>query len=119
MKVLFVQKEPLLATALKITLGKEGYEVIFCKNSNQALHFITSSQADFLIADIVLLKDALQMISTAKDRNIPVIILSKHGYEDQLQAAFDLEVDDYVSLPLSLPELSLRVKKLSYNRVVA
>jgi DNA-binding response OmpR family regulator len=116
MKVLFVQEEPLLATALKLTLQKEGYEVNFCKNATEAVKALNAYHPDLLIADIMLYQKRKQLSSGARRKKIPVILLGSSSSEEQLQLAFDLEADDYAALPLSLPELSLRVNKLTHYK---
>jgi CheY-like chemotaxis protein len=67
----------------------------------------------------MLSHEALEMVSSAKNKKIPVIVLSKSGFEDQLQKAFELDIEDYVSLPLSLPELSLRINKINRYKQIA
>lgn len=119
MKVLFVQKEPLLTTALKLTLLNQGYEVNFCKTAREAIKVIKLTNPDLLIADVMLSKNRLELVTGAKRKKIPVILLSNSGSEEQLQQAFDMDADDYASLPLSLPELALRVNKLTYYKSIA
>lgn len=119
MKVLFVHEEPPLATALKLTLLKQGYEVDFCKTATEAIEAIRSTHTDLLIADIMLLKKRRELITGARIKKIPIILLSNLGSEEQMQQAFDMDADDYASLPLSLTELSLRVNKLTHHRSVA
>ena len=119
MKVLFVQEEPVLATALKLTLLREGYQVTFCKTAGEALKAMRHSLPDILIADIALSQKSKQLVSNAKRNKIPVILLGNSASEEQLQLAFDMEADDYAASPLSLPELSLRVNKLTHHKSVA
>lgn len=119
MKVLFVQKEPLLAAALKLTLLKQGYEVDFCKTAGEAIKVLKASHPDLIIADIMLSHRRKQLVSGAKRKHIPVILLGNSSLEDQVQQAFDMEPDDYLPLPLSLPELSLRVNKLTHHKSIA
>jgi two-component system, OmpR family, response regulator len=116
MKVLFVQKEPLLTAALKLTLQKQGYEVVFCKEALHAVSLIKDTNPNLVIADIMLSANGERVISQAKIKNIPVIVLSEMTNEKAAQQAFELNADDYASLPVSLPELSLRINKLTHFR---
>jgi DNA-binding response OmpR family regulator len=116
MKVLFVQKEPLLAAALKLTLQKQGYEVVFCKEAAQAVSLIRDTNPNVVIADIMLSVYRRQVISQAKKNNIPVIVLSEMTNEYAAQQAFELNADDYSGLPVSLPELLLRINKVTHSR---
>ena len=115
MKVLFVQEEPLLAAALELTLQKQGYEVSFCKTAGEAIKIIKLMHPDLLIADVTLSSKSRELVTGAKRKKIPIILLSELGSEEQLQLAFDMGADDYAALPLSLPELSVRVHKLTHN----
>jgi len=116
MKVLFVQKVPMLAAALTLTLLKQGYEVVFCKEASEVVTMIKDIQPQLIIADITFSKNGGQLISIAKHKRIPVIVLSEMANENVLQQAFDLGADDYASLPVSLTELSLRINKVTRFR---
>jgi DNA-binding response OmpR family regulator len=116
MKVLFVQKEPAIAAALKLTLSNEGYEVVFCKEAKQAVSLIKDTNPDLVIADIMLSRHGGQLVAQAKNKNIPVIVLSEMANEDAVNQAFELEADDYANLPVSLSELTLRINKVTRFR---
>jgi DNA-binding response OmpR family regulator len=116
MKVLFVQKEPMIAAALKLTLKNQGYEVVFCREALHAVSLIKDTSPSLVIADIMLSAHGEQVVSQAKSKNIPVIVLGEMANEEAAQQAFALDADEYASLPVSLPELSLRINKVTYFR---
>lgn len=113
MKVLFVQNKPALAAALQLTMLKQGFEVIFCRTALDAVDSILRFDPKLVILDIMTPAIGLEFVQTIKSYNLPIIVMSAFGHEEQLQKAFELGADDYVNLPYSLHELSLRVNILS------
>lgn len=112
MKVLFVQEQPGLMSALKLTLENKGFGLVVCNGTLNAHSVIDAVHPDIVIADITREK-GLRYVEEAKSKNVPVMVLSPDGNEENLQKAFDKGADDYITVPLSLPELALRVNLLS------
>lgn len=115
MKVLFVQNKPALAAALQLTLARQGFEVIFCKTAVDAIENILKHDPKLVILDIMTPSMGLEFVRTMKSYNLPVIVMSAFGHEEQLQKAFEMGADDYVNLPYSMNELTLRVHLLSHK----
>jgi DNA-binding response OmpR family regulator len=118
MKVLFVQERPFLATALKLTLQSRGFDLIVSEDNSPANSTIAQVRPNVVVADISQ-QNALSYIEEAKRSQLPVIVISANGKENELQQAFDKGADDYICLPLSLPELALRVSLLTKPTMVA
>lgn len=109
MKVLLVQNKPTLAAATKLTLLRQGYEVIYCQSTLEAIENILRHSPKMVVIDIMTPAIGVEFVSTVKMYGIPVIVLSKVGDEDHLQKAFDLGADDYLQQPYSMNELKLRI----------
>jgi DNA-binding response OmpR family regulator len=118
MKVLFVQEQTFLATALRLTLLTKGYDLVVSDDWHSASSLIEAHNPNIVIADISK-TSGLLYVEEAKRKNVPVIVISKNGQEDELQKAFDKGADDYISMPLSINELALRVSILTKSRAVA
>lgn len=116
MKVLFVQEHPFLATALKLTMLSKGFDLIVSEDTRHAFSVIDEINPNIVIADISQ-GDGIAYVAEAKKKNVPVIVISANGHEDQLQRAFDNGADDYLCLPLSLTELALRVSLLARPQI--
>jgi two-component system OmpR family response regulator len=116
MKVLFVQEHPFLATALKLTMLSKGFDLIVSEDTMHASKVMNSVNPNIVIADISQ-GEGISYVTEAKKKNVPVIVISANGKENELQQAFDKGADDYVCLPLSLSELALRVSILTRSRV--
>lgn len=116
MKILFVQEEPFLATALQLTMLSKGYDLVVSKDTSHAFSVMDEVNPNIVITDITQ-GDGMSYVTEAKRKNVPVIVISSNSREDQLQDAFDKGADDYICLPLSLSELVLRVSILTRSRV--
>lgn len=112
MKVLFVQEKPFLSTALKLTLSLKGYDLVFSPSNSLPVSIIDEVNPAVLITEINTVVGIKYLIE-AKKRNVPVIVISQNGKEDELQRAFNLGADDYMCIPLSLQELTIRVNLLA------
>lgn len=118
MKVLFAQEQPFLAVALKCTLIKKGFDLVISKDTQHPVSDIEKVNPSVVIADLSTVH-GFQYLEEAKKKNVPVIVISANGKEDDLQKAFDKGADDYVTLPLSLSDLSLRVSILTMQKLKA
>jgi DNA-binding response OmpR family regulator len=111
-KILAVDDEPLYQHLLKVNLEKEGYEVITASNGEEALEMVSSRNPDLVIMDIMMPKlDGL----TASERirqfsNIPIVILTARGEEQDRVRGLNIGADDYVVKPFSATELVARVR---------
>lgn len=112
MKVLFVQEQPFLAAALKLTLQSKGFDLVLSQDTSHPQFVINEINPDVVITDISQ-GNGFNYVDAAKRKNLPVIVISAPGKEDQLQQAFERGADDYLCLPLSLSELALRVSILT------
>jgi len=113
MKVLVVEDNPLMLKTVELKLIKDGYEVICCTDGKDALEKISSELPDVVLTDIMLpYVSGLEVISAVKamtEKKIIVIVFSVMGQEDVVEEAFSLGADDYITKPLSLTELKIRI----------
>jgi len=123
MKILIVEDNHLLLKVLETKLKKEGYEVISCDNGKDAVEQVIRSAPDMVITDIMLpYNSGLEIVNFVKvtlKRSIPVMVMSGIGQEKTVEEAFKLGADDYMIKPLSLPELSMRIKRFSRSFTAA
>jgi DNA-binding response OmpR family regulator len=115
--VLFVQQKPVLSAALQLTFQRAGHRLVFCRNQALAHEYLEDYMPNLVVTELMTGYE-LPLIAEVKRRNIPIIVLSPFGYEEELQRAFDHGADDYMHLPLSLNELTLRIRKLMLTQQV-
>ncbi len=117
MKLLFVQDQPMLISALKMTLASKGFDMVVCNGVLNPHSVIDAVNPDMVIADISK-RSGLKYVEEAKSKHLPVMVISSIGNEENLQTAFDNGADDYVSLPLSHAELALRISILFKSKKI-
>ena len=116
--VLVVEDEPLLGNLLKRRLAKEGFEVLYAKDGEEALEVLKQSEPDLMLLDIILPKisgfELLEIISVdpqLSGKKIPVVVISNLGQEGDIEKARSLGVVGYfVKAQLSFEDLVRQVK---------
>lgn len=117
MRVLFVQEQSFLATALRLKLLK-GFDLVVTSDSISPSKAIDHYNPNIIIADITRGR-GYNYVEEAKKKNLPVIVISNNTDEHELNKAFEMGADDYISMPLSFTELALRVHILTHKNAVA
>lgn len=113
--VMIVEDEEALALMLKYNLQKEGYEVIWESRGNKVLPSVEKNRPSLILLDCMLPEMAgveiCKLIRSKPDiKNIPVIMLTAKGEEEDKIKGLSAGADDYVTKPFSIPELLARVK---------
>lgn len=120
-KVLVIEDEELMLKALEFRLKKDDHEVVTAKDGREALIKLQEGSFDLIITDIMLpFVSGLEIIGKVKQtlelKDTPIIVLSAVGLENVVLEAFELGIDDFITKPFNLTELTIRVKKI-LNRV--
>ena len=118
MKVLFVQEQTFLATALRLALLTRGYELVVSNENIPPSHALDIYNPNIVIADITR-GSGLSYVEEAKKKNVPVIVICNNGDEDKINKALEKGADDYISMPLSFTELAIKVNLLTQKKAVA
>jgi len=113
--IMVVEDEEALALLLKYNLEKEGYEVITESRGNRVLGQVEKNCPAVIILDWMLPElsgvEICRLIRSKPDiKNIPIIMLTAKGQEEDKIKGFAAGADDYVTKPFSVPELMARVK---------
>jgi DNA-binding response OmpR family regulator len=116
-KIVFAEDEPQIARLTIFKLEREGYEVIWEKDGGAAYESIKANNPDLVILDILMpVMDGYQVLKKMKEdenlKNIPVVMLTVRGQEQDIIRGFDLGCDDYIVKPFRPAELATRVKKI-------
>lgn len=115
--VFIAEDETSIVTLLKYNLEKEGYKVTSSENGNEALKLIKDINPDLILMDWMLpdlsgVEVCKNLKNNKKFSDIPVIMLTAKGEEEDKLKAFDTGADDYVTKPFSQKELNARIKSL-------
>ncbi len=119
MKVLIVEDEKDLLSAISSYLKTEGYVCEEALNYQDGVGKINLYEYDCVIADIGLPGGSgLKLIEVLKQRmyNIGIIIISaKNSLEDKING-LDIGADDYLTKPFNLSELNARIRSVLRRR---
>ena len=115
MKILVVEDERDLNRIITKHLKKNNYSVDRCFDGQEALDFISYSEYDLIITDIMMPNvDGYEFIDKlrANKNNTPVIMLTaKDTLEDKI-VGLDSGADDYIVKPFEFDELLARIRVL-------
>lgn len=113
--ILVVDDSPKIRRLLEIFLKSEGFDVLLAKDGSQVASILENHVVNLMIADIMMPNlDGYQLIKEIRaDHNeIPVLILTaKCDFADK-KLGFDLGADDYMTKPVDIEEMLLRIKAL-------
>ena len=115
MRILIVEDERMINDIIARTLRKENYSVDSCFDGQEALDFISYSEYDLIITDIMMPKiDGYEFIKQlrVKGNSTPVIMLTAKDEISDKIVGFDYGADDYMTKPFSNEELLARIKAL-------
>lgn len=112
-RILIVEDEPSIATALEDALRLEGYEVQVARDGVSAERAALRDHYDLILLDVMLpQKDGFSVCRTLRGAGVttPIIVVTARTQEVDKIVGLELGADDYVTKPFSLGELSARVK---------
>ena len=113
--VMIIEDEESLAMLLSYNLEKEGFEVATVANGLNAVSEVERLMPSVILLDWMLPEvsgiEICKMIRSKADiKNIPIIMLTAKGQEEDKVRGLGAGADDYVTKPFSVPELMARVK---------
>ena len=115
MRLLLVEDDAPLATAMVRALKREGFAVSHVVDGKQAVLFCKTDHPDIMILDLGLPDiDGLDVLKQIRrfDIKIQVLILTARDALDEKVAGLDKGADDYLTKPFELDELLARLRVL-------
>ncbi|MEO0912632.1 MAG: phosphate regulon transcriptional regulator PhoB [Pseudomonadota bacterium] len=114
-KVLVVEDEEALSQLLSYNLGKEGFDVATSFDGDEALMAVDEEKPDIVLLDWMLpnvsgVEICRRLRAQTETRDIPVIMLTARGEEEDRIRGLEQGADDYVTKPFSMSELVARVR---------
>ncbi len=112
--ILVVDDEPRYRRLLEANLKTEGYEVFMAADGHEALDVFPTHPFDLVLLDILMPRldgfAVCQRIRAFSD--VPIMILTAKGEEQDRVKGLDLGADDYLVKPFSATELLARVRAI-------
>ena len=114
-KILIVEDEEAIRDMLGYALMKEGFNCDEAANAEEARSTIDSNPPHLILLDWMLpgmsgIDYARRLRSVPDTRDIPIIMLTAKGAEEDKVRALDTGADDYITKPFSTKELVARVR---------
>ena len=110
-RILVVDDEPQIVRALKVVLREAGFQAVAAETASQALDLAAVSPPDAAIVDLVLPDgDGVDVTRSLRQwSEMPILVLSAVGEEDQKVRALEAGADDYITKPFGTRELVARL----------
>jgi two-component system KDP operon response regulator KdpE len=111
-RILVVDDEPQIVRALKVVLREAGFEALAAEGAEQALDLAAVQPPAAAIVDLVLPDgDGVEVTRRLREwSEIPILVLSAVGEEEQKVRALEAGADDYITKPFGARELVARLQ---------
>ena len=113
-KLLLAEDDELMASLLGFRLEKAGYEVTVCSGGKDMKEQLNTELPDVVVSDIMMpYFSGIEMIDYIRKElksNIPIIIISSAGNEQNVLSAFELGANDFLAKPINPSELLVRLQ---------
>jgi DNA-binding response OmpR family regulator len=111
--ILIIEDDPVLLRGLKDNFEAQGYLVRTARDGQKGMDTLLTAPPDLLLLDLMLPKvNGYEICQAARARQLdmPIIMLTAKGQEDDIVRGLEVGADDYVTKPFSIRELLARVK---------
>lgn len=111
-KILVIDDEERMVRFIRLNLEHDGFVVVDAFNGKQALQRLRDSTPDLILLDVMMPDlDGFEVLQMVREiSNVPVIMLTAKGEEDDRVRGLELGADDYIPKPFSPRELVSRIK---------
>ncbi|MBW3578816.1 MAG: response regulator transcription factor [Actinobacteria bacterium] len=111
-KLLLVEDERAIGEGLTISLGAEGFDVVWVMNGEEALTTWERTRPDLVLLDLMLpgLPGTEVCRQLRRRSGVPIIMLTARDAELDRVLGLELGADDYVTKPFSIRELAARIR---------
>ena len=120
--VVIIEDDAALLRGLKDNFEEQGYRVKLARDGRAGLSEVLVSSPDLVVLDIMLpILNGYEICRAlrAKGLDMPIIMLTAKGQEEDIIRGLELGADDYVTKPFSIRELLARAKAFLRRRETA
>ena len=110
-RILVVEDDLDIQELLKNFLQEVGYDIILSNDGVEALSVFSTAPFDLVLLDVMLPKiDGFAVCELIrKQSKVPIIMLTALNGEEEQIRGLDLQVDDYITKPFSVPILIRKI----------
>jgi DNA-binding response OmpR family regulator len=119
--ILIIEDDPTLLRGLKDNFDSRGYRVRTATDGEAGLDAALSGHPDLVLLDIMLPKmNGYEVCRAVRERglDVPIIMLTAKGQEEDIVLGLNLGADDYVTKPFRIRELLARVHAFLRRRQI-
>jgi two-component system chemotaxis response regulator CheY len=115
---LVVEDSPTMRQLIVFALRRiRGLEVLEADDGVDALRKLAATKLDIILTDINMpIMDGLKLVKRVRSdealKNIPIIIITTEGAEEDRQRALALGANAYITKPIQAPQVIAKVKEL-------
>jgi len=114
-RILIVEDDSKLRQLFQRVLVRERYDVKAVSNGQEALEAMDSDYYNLIITDIMMpVMDGYELVRQIRDagNKIPVLMITAKDAFDDMRTGFHSGTDDYMTKPVNVNEMVLRVEAL-------
>jgi len=116
-KILIVEDEKDIADLIHFNIFKAGFEATLAMSGNEAIEKAKNLLPDLILLDLMIPEiSGYEVCSILKEnpstKNIPIIILTARGSEEDIVKGLESGADDYITKPFSPKILLARVNTI-------
>ncbi|RMF46902.1 MAG: DNA-binding response regulator [Anaerolineae bacterium] len=110
--ILVVDDEERMVRFIRLNLEHDGFRVIEAHNGGAVLELVRTQLPDLVLLDVMMPDiDGFEVLRMLREvSNIPVIMLTAKGEENDRVRGLEMGADDYITKPFSPRELTSRVR---------
>jgi DNA-binding response OmpR family regulator len=111
-RILVVDDEERMVRFIRLNLEHDGFRVVTAYNGTQAINKVRSDLPNMVLLDVMMPDiDGFEVLRIIREvSNVPVLMLTAKGDEDDRVRGLELGADDYITKPFSPRELVSRVR---------
>ncbi|WP_309229387.1 response regulator [Blastococcus sp. TML/M2B] len=108
LRLLVVEDDDSIRTALRWALEDEGYDVAEAVSGEEAVRAVAVAAPDLMVVDLMLgSMDGYAVIrEVRRGHDLPIIVVSARADTHDIVAALEAGADDYVTKPFEVPRRS-------------
>ncbi|AUM01626.1 phosphate regulon transcriptional regulatory protein PhoB [Zoogloeaceae bacteirum Par-f-2] len=119
--ILLVEDEPAIQELIAANLARAGHHVVRAADAETAQRIVRDALPDLVLLDWMLpgmsgIEFARRLRADERTREIPIIMLTARGEEQDKVSGLEIGADDYITKPFSPRELVARIKAVLRRR---
>lgn len=113
-KILIADDNEKICSILKEYASQHGYECIIAKDGIEAMEAFDNNSVQIVLLDVMMPRlDGIGVCRRIREKsNVPIIMISAKGEEEERILGLDIGADDYITKPFGVNEVMARIRAL-------